>query len=64
MADMLDRLKAHFSVDHLALVVPDEQEHAVSYVAEGAGEGQTRGQAGVHALGDAEKRPADGYPQL
>lgn len=64
MADMLDRLKAHFSVDHLALVVPDEQEHAVSYVAEGAGADQTRGQGGVHALGNVEERPAADYPQL
>ena len=42
MADMLDRLKSYFSVDHLALMVPDEQAHTVSYVAEGAGEDQVR----------------------
>lgn len=64
MADMLDRLKSYFSVDHLALMVPDEQAHTVSYVAEGAGEDQVRGQGGVHALGDVEERPAADYPQL
>ncbi len=64
LADMLDRLKRYFEVERLALVIPDEQAREVRYVAEAAGEGQTRGRDGVHAFGDVEARDAGGYPQL
>lgn len=64
LADMLDRLKRYFEVESLALVIPDAQTHEVRYVAEAVGEGQTRGQGGIHAFGDVEARDADGYPRL
>ena len=60
---MLDRLRASFSVSRLAVVVPDEQNETVLYVAEGISGDQKRG-VDAHFFGDEEQRLKADYPAL
>ena len=60
---MLDRLRASFSVSRLAVVVPDEQNETVLYVAEGISGDQKRG-VDAHFFGDEEQRLKAGLPRL
>ena len=60
---MLDRLRASFSVSRLAVVVPDEQNETVLYVAEGISGDQKRG-VDAHVFGDEEQRLKADYPAL
>lgn len=60
---MLDRLRASFSVSRLAVVVPDEQNETVLYVAEGISGDQKCG-VDAHFFGDEEQRLKADYPAL
>lgn len=61
---MLDRLRASFNVSNLSLLVPDESNESVSYIAQGAAPNQSRAKGDVHFFGDTEKRSKQDYPGL
>lgn len=64
LAEMLDRLRASFSVSRLALMVPDAQGEGVFYVMEGVTDQQARANGDVRFFGDVEQRARADYESL
>lgn len=64
LTDMVDRMKAMFSLTSLRLYRADAAACQIAFITEGVDEGQVRTQTGAHAPGDVEERPAADYPAL